>query len=220
VVAFAVSMAWVEAAAVFYLRTLVDRIEPHQPSPLPLVPGLQKVELIREAATLIMLWTLGRLAGGNPQDRVGYTFLAFGVWDIFYYVFLRVLGPWPHSLWDWDLLFLLPLPWWAPLMAPLSIAALMVASGTLMTQHLSRPWPSRRSWIAALCGTLAALVVFMADALAALPRGIEVVRSTLPQRFCWTWFLAALVLMATPASEMAWKVVRHPSRTPSPESVP
>jgi hypothetical protein len=60
--------------------------------------------------------------------------LAFGVWDIFYYVFLKVLTGWPHSLMDWDILFLLPLPWWGPVIAPVSIAVLMILWGTAASQ--------------------------------------------------------------------------------------
>ncbi len=91
VVIFAVAMAWVEAAAVFYLRTLVDRIEPYQPDPLPLIEPLGAVELAREAATLVMLLAVGMLAGRTLRSRLGYTAVAFGVWDIFYYVFLKAM---------------------------------------------------------------------------------------------------------------------------------
>jgi hypothetical protein len=63
VMVFAIAMACVEAASVFYIRALVDRIEPYQTSPLPLQEALANVELWREAATLVMIATLGMLAG-------------------------------------------------------------------------------------------------------------------------------------------------------------
>ncbi|MDZ7292725.1 MAG: hypothetical protein ONB42_22585, partial [candidate division KSB1 bacterium] len=63
VVVFAAAMAWFESAAVTYLRTLVDRVEPYQANPLPIAPRLGEAELIREMATLIMLVTVGWLAG-------------------------------------------------------------------------------------------------------------------------------------------------------------
>ena len=63
VIAFAIAMAWVEAASVFYIRALVDRIEPYQANPLPIDDALGYVELWREAATLVMIATLGMLAG-------------------------------------------------------------------------------------------------------------------------------------------------------------
>ena len=82
VVLFAIAMAWVESAVVFDLRTMVDRIEPYQPRPLPLVGKLGPVELVREFATLVMLFTVGVLAGKTWRARVGYMLIAFGVWDI------------------------------------------------------------------------------------------------------------------------------------------
>src|SRR5258708_7906071 len=91
VVGYAAAMAWVEAAVVYYLRTMVNRIEPYQPDPLPLMGGLGSAELIREGATLLMLLAVGTLAGRSWQSRLGFSALAFGVWDILYYVFLKVL---------------------------------------------------------------------------------------------------------------------------------
>src|SRR5262249_38676844 len=118
VTAFAVAMAWLEAATVYYLRLMSDRIIPYQRNPLPIGGMIGMVELVREAATLVMLLTLGMVAGRTRRAGLAYTAIAFGVWDIFYYVFLRMITGWPASLFDWDILFLLPLPWWGPVIAP------------------------------------------------------------------------------------------------------
>jgi len=126
VVLFAIAMAWVEAAVVLYLRTLVDRLDPYQPHPLPVEGALGGAELVREVATLVMLGTVGWIAGRTWRSRLAYAVVAFGVWDLFYYVFLRPLTGWPRSLLDWDILFLLPLPWWGPVLAPVLIAGLMI----------------------------------------------------------------------------------------------
>ena len=77
-------------------------------------------------ATLLMIATLGLLAGSTWRRRAGYAAIAFGAWDIFYYVFLRLISGWPRTLLDWDILFLLPLPWWGPVLAPVSIALVMI----------------------------------------------------------------------------------------------
>jgi hypothetical protein len=79
VVVFAIGMAWVEAATVYYLRVMVDRLDPYQANPLPMSGILEQVELAREAATLVMLLTIGMLAGRTGRTRLGYTAIAFGV---------------------------------------------------------------------------------------------------------------------------------------------
>ena len=68
VVSFAVAMAWFEAATVYYLRVMVDRVDPYQPNPLPMDGIVEQVELAREAATLFMLAAVGTLAGRNARD--------------------------------------------------------------------------------------------------------------------------------------------------------
>lgn len=194
-------MAWVEAAVVYYLRTMVDRIEPYQPTPLPVIGRLGPAEMMREAATMVMLFTVGILAGRNWRSRLAYTSLAFGVWDIFYYVFLKVMCGWPHSLFDWDILFLLPLPWWGPVLAPVSIAGLMIIWGTLASKvEPRRPIasPDWRPWGLSAIGAALALYVFMADSLRVAGQGVNVVRNVLPIRFNWLLFSLALALMAAP----------------------
>src|SRR6266496_6172436 len=176
VVVFAIGMAWVEAASVYYLRVMVDRLDPYQPNPLPMRGILAQVELVREAATLVMLLTVGGLAGRTRQTRLGYTAIAFGVWDIFYYVFLRMMCGWPRSLFDWDILFLLPLPWWGPVLAPVCIALLMIVWGTLVSQTADRQTATPGMpmlWGVTGLGVVTALYVFMADSLHAARHGLD-----------------------------------------------
>src|SRR5262245_7074159 len=94
VATFALAMAWLEAATVYYRRVMSDRIIPYQQNPLPISGALGMVELARELATLVMLLTLGLLAGGIKRTGLAYAAIAFGLWDIFYYVFLRVITAW------------------------------------------------------------------------------------------------------------------------------
>jgi len=198
VLTFAIAMAWVESASVYYLRALVDRIEPYQPNPLPINDALGYVELWREASTLVMLATLGMLAGRTWRRRAGYAAIAFGAWDIFYYVFLRIMTGWPRTLLDWDILFLLPLPWWGPVIAPVSIAMLMVLWGTIATQSADDEAEPRSTWALASVGIALALGVFMIDAWRALPQGREAILRVLPTEFYWLPFWVALLLMASP----------------------
>ena len=209
VFAFAVAMAWVESAVVYYLRTQIDRIEPYQPNPLPMIGGLGPVEMVRELATMIMLFTVGVLAGRTWRARVGYMVVAFGVWDIFYYLFLKLMCGWPHSLLDWDILFLLPLPWWGPVLAPMLIALLMIIGGTLVSQF-ERPHPPAlsnwRVWILNFIGLALALYVFMADAIRVSAGGVDALRNLLPTKFNWPLFGVALALMASPVVKLANKL--------------
>ncbi len=209
VMAFAIAMAWVEAASVFYIRALVDRIEPYQADPLPMNGALGNVELWREAATLVMIATLGVLAGRTWRRRAGYAALAFGAWDIFYYLFLRLISGWPRTLLDWDILFLLPLPWWGPVLAPVSIALVMILWGTLATQSGDGATDARWAWTLACVGIVLALGVFMIDTSRALLDGRDAVLQVLPTTFNWPLFWVALLLMASPAVQASRFMARR-----------
>jgi hypothetical protein len=213
VTTFAIAMAWVEAAVVYDLRVLVDRLEPYQPNPLPIAGALGNIELVREVATLVMLAAVGGLAGGTLRARLAYAAIAFGAWDVFYYLFLRVMYGWPRSIFDWDVLFLLPLPWWGPVIAPVSIALLMMVWGvlTIASPAASAGRHGARLWSGAGLGAALALYVFMADALRALPHGLEAVRTVLPATFNWPLFLVAWALMAAPVAAMIRTVLPHVS---------
>jgi hypothetical protein len=219
VVVYAVAMALLEAAVVTYLRTLLGRIDPYQSAPLVAPAWLTPIELAREAATLAMLAAVAWLAGRERRARAGYFLIAFGVWDIFYYLFLVPMTGWPRSPLDWDVLFLLPLPWWGPVLAPVSIAALMIVGGTLVSQFTRdgrAPWPRPWPLAAGAAGVLLALYVFMADALHAPHWSAQALSRVLPVAFAWPLFAAALALMCVPLADLCVQLLREPrGRTPS-----
>jgi len=209
VVTYAAAMAWVESAVVFYLRSMMHRIEPYQAYPLPVIGGFASAELPREFATLVMLFAVGALAGRTWRARLGYSAIAFGAWDIFYYVFLKIICGWPHSLLDWDVLFLLPLPWWGPVLAPVLISLLLICWGTLASQFESVRSvlaPGRYVWLLSVAGATLALYVFMADELAASPRGMDAIRTILPVTFDWPLFSLALMLISAPVVATGWEI--------------
>jgi len=212
---FALAMAWVESAVVYYLRTHIDRINPYQPNPLPTIGGLGPAELVREFATMVMLFAVGFLAGKTWRARWGYTLVAFGVWDIFYYVFLKVMCGWPHSLLDWDILFLLPLPWWGPVLAPVLIATLMIIWGTSAAHFERQPTSALSNWLvwpSCFIGGALALFVFMKDTWRVADQGVPVIREVLPTQFDWLRFLLALGLMSLPVAQEVLRR-REPNET-------
>ena len=212
VVLFAGVAAWMEATTVVYWRTLLGRLDPYQPFPLPNAAGLCDTEVVREAAALFMYLTVGLLAGRTWRSRLSYALIVLGALEIFYYVGLAILTGWPRSILDWDLVFLIPLPWWGPVIAPTLIAALMVIGGTLVTQF-DRPaspvWPGRGALVLTGLGTVLALYVFMHDAVTAFLRGTPGTRDVLPAEFPWTLFAPALCLMAASIIDVGRQVWRQ-----------
>ncbi len=167
---YAVAMAVAEAAVVVYLR----RLYYPEGFGFPLKPidmATFAIELGREAATVVMLLMVGHLAGRRLWERFAYFIFALGVWDITYYIWLKVFLNWPSSLVDWDILFLLPLPWIGPVIAPCSIALVMIAIGLsiIHIQHKGFDFhPSRLAWILAIAATAVLLYSFMHDLSATL----------------------------------------------------
>jgi hypothetical protein len=128
--AFSIAMAYLEGAVVVYLRRVYGITNFILQDP-PFDKQIAVIEVGRELATLVMLLCVGWIAGKTFQSRVGFIFITFGLWDIFYYIWLRVFIGWPQSIIEPDLLFLIPLPWWGPVLSPVLIALLMVTVGII-----------------------------------------------------------------------------------------
>jgi len=195
---FGIAFGYVEAAVVVYLRTIHEpvreRVHPGA-SPAEVFPlltfdelrtaapeqaKLVKVEVVREAATLLMLAGAALVAA---ERRIWLSAFAvgFGVWDIFYYVFLRLLIGWPASLLTWDVLFLIPAPWAAPVLAPVIVSLSLVAAGIVGLKravHLTR-W----HWAGITCGAVTILLSFLWDSSNVLAGGF-------PHPFSWGLFAA------------------------------
>lgn len=207
VLIFSIAMAWVESATVAYLRTLVHRVDPYQLAPLPIAASFGSVEIIREAATLAMLAAVGWLAGISAKSRLGFFLISFGIWDIFYYLFLKIIVGWPHTIFDWDVLFLIPLPWWGPVLSPILVSLVLIVIGTFLQRSNTgdaKANAGRFSWVLSFCGMILALVVFLDHSLQALLKGSGAVTEELPAHFNWMVFILSLLLMLTPV--FAWGI--------------
>jgi len=183
-VLFGVAFAYVEAAVVVYLRTILAPIREetfhavahnelfplltaeHLQTAGPKYVRLLETELGRELATLAMLAAAGLAIAGNFRQWLAGFMIAFGVWDIFYYVFLRLLIGWPASLGTWDILFLVPVPWLGPIIAPIVVSLSMVLAGGLILwrETENRPIQFYRSdWALIFAGGLTIIVAFCWD---------------------------------------------------------
>jgi hypothetical protein len=210
---FSIAMGFLETSVVVYLRLI------YYPSgfafPLvPISPDVAQTEFWREAATMIMLVGAGILAGKNGPQRFVFFLFCFAVWDIFYYVFLYVLLGWPQSLFTWDILFLIPVPWVGPVLCPclvsLSMIALMIVT-VYWQQHGKSGKLDWREGIILLTGCAIILLSFMWDYIQFVqqhPTGKSIwSHSTekdlfseaidyIPQKFNWLLFSAGQVIVA------------------------
>jgi hypothetical protein len=162
---FAITFAFVEASVVVYLRALYYPAGFEFPLRLVSIAHLQ-VELAREAATLGMLVSVAALAGRKRWEQFGYFLVTFGVWDVFYYVWLKVALDWPAALTDWDVLFLIPLPWIGPVLAPVLISLVMIACGVILLRRLREERffrPRLVSWSFSIIATALILYSFITD---------------------------------------------------------
>jgi len=161
---FAVAFGYLEAAVVVYLRAIYDpvraAVHPEKPadSLLPLIPlealrdagpeyvRLLGVELGREVSTMVMLAALASLATRRRGEWMAMFMIPFGIWDIAYYVGLKAMIGWPPSVLTWDILFLIPVPWLGPVLAPVIVAASMIAAGVLLLRAAAAGWPLQARW--------------------------------------------------------------------------
>ena len=122
-----------------------------------------------------MLAAVSMLAGRKFWERFGYFIIMFGVWDIFYYIWLKAAINWPSSLFEWDILFLIPLPWIGPVIAPVLVALLMIVIGISLTYLFNKGQtfkPTVVTWVLAVIATVVIMYSFMCDVEAGLRQGM------------------------------------------------
>lgn len=204
--AFFIAMAFLESAVVVYLRAL------YYPEgfdfPLaPMSPTLVGTELGREAATILMLLAVPAVVTGRALERFAWFCFGFGVWDIFYYVWLKVLLDWPASFFANDLLFLIPVPWVGPVWAPCVISLGLISTALVILHGRDRDPAFRVSitaWTLLIVGALLMILSFVIDPLQR-SFGVEALLSSsgdalingrdyMPESYPWPWFAAGFVL--------------------------
>jgi len=200
---FAIAFAWVESAVVVYLREiyfdggfsfpLVIKWEDGRHVIDPLV----RIEFVREVATILMLVTAGCLAGYNRFQKFCFFMIAFGLWDIFYYLWLYVMVRWPASLMTWDLLFYVPLPWVGPVITPVLIALAMIVAGSIIVYYQERGYTVGWRWydmVVELGFGLLMIIAFCWDWKNIIQLPGEIERTGIPNPFAWWLYLPAYFL--------------------------
>jgi hypothetical protein len=158
---FSIAMAALESAVVVYLRAL------YYPSGFTVAFKLIEtrillVELAREAATIVMLICIAYVAGKNFRERLAFFLLSFAVWDIFYYGWLKLFINWPSTILEWDILFLIPFTWLAPVIAPIICSVFMLLLAYVLLVKPDNVLTSQ-FWMWLISGCAFVLFTFMQD---------------------------------------------------------
>ena len=192
VFAYALAMAYLEAAIVVYLQLAlggqVGAIFPLRPASE--VGSLVAIEAGREAATLVMIGAVGLLVGRTWLERLAWSAVVFGIWDIGYYAWLHLFSGWPPSLDTPDLLFLLPVPWVGPIWSPVAVSAVLVGVGLAVAWALRsgrRLAVARWHWGAGLAGGFLVVLSFTLDAGRLIDGG-------LPGPYAWPVFAVGMLV--------------------------
>ena len=162
---FGIAMGFLESAVVIYLREI------YYPAGFnfPLTQMSSKLvitELLREAATIIMLLGIGMLTGKNKTEKFAYFIYTFALWDIFYYVFLKVILYWPESWLTWDILFLIPTIWTSPVIAPIIVSFTMILLSLFIVFFNHKNTDiilSFRDWTLLIIGSIVIIISFTWD---------------------------------------------------------
>ena len=189
---YAIAMAYLESAVVVYLQRALS-MTPSTLFPLrdqATLGGLGSIEVGREVATIAMLVTFGWLIGHSSLERLAWISVAFGIWDIGYYFWLWAFIGWPTSFGSTDLLFLIPVPWVAPVWAPMLVSIALIFFGLIVAQRIRRGETlvlKIEHWLPLIAGGLVVIVSFTLDA-----RHIR--NGGMPSPFAWPTFILGMVV--------------------------
>jgi hypothetical protein len=127
---FGIAMAHLEGVVVVYLRKALGMLDTEsQKESVEKFPRRYLfIEMTREAATIIMLVVIAYLVGTSWPERGIFFLWTFAFWDLFYYLSLYILIKWPPTFKTIDVLFLIPVPWIAPVWFPIGVSSLTIIS--------------------------------------------------------------------------------------------
>jgi len=224
---FSIAMGFLEAAVVVYLRELYYPEGFSFPLKIMALDALS-VEYLREFSSLVMLFSIAIIAGRKFYERFAYFLLCFGIWDIFYYVWLKVLLNWPQSLLTWDILFLIPVVWAGPVLAPVFCAITMVVIGVSILSFQQKGYRVRINfleWTLLLFGACIILITFLWEYLKIIIQGgflsqiatlatdpyfKQVLAEHIPTSFSWHLFMIGEGLIIFFLIMFFWRTRKSP----------
>lgn len=162
---FSIAMGFLEAIIVVYLRKIYYPEGFYFPLKI-LTPEMVSIEWLREIATIVMLSMIGILAGRNRTEKILYFLYSFGIWDIIYYVALKLLLNWPESLLTWDILFLIPVAWVGPVIAPVICSLTMIFMAVSIITLNEKGYEIKfnfKNWLLIIIGALLIFISFIWD---------------------------------------------------------
>jgi len=194
---FAIAMAYLEAVVVIYLRELYYPARICEIFPLKIFTKFDYViELGREFSTILMLAFVAFMVERLWLRRFFCFLYIFGMWDMFYYFWLWVTISWPKTFLDWDILFLIPLPWIAPWITPFIIALVFAIFGGYVIYQGFTPKLDPKSLAFILLGALIDFYTFIEQSLSLLLKsGKAGFYNFTPHGFLWWLYLTGLILM-------------------------
>lgn len=210
--AFAITMAYVESIIVVYLRRLYYGGRGGFRFPLVIIDtSTLLLELGREVCTIVMLATFGIAIGRTKVGRLAFFLFLFGVWDIFYYVWLKVFLDWPPSLLTWDVLYLIPVPWVGPVLAPMLVALTMILMALVMLL-LEQRGPVLKAgndvWFLEAVAALIIIASFTIDVILRLDADGRQLAHWVPTAYRWWMFAIGLALGLVAFTYWAWRAWR------------
>ena len=200
---YAIAMGALEAVVVVYLRALLYPGGFEFPL-VPIPPAIFTWEIVREAMTVVLLLAVAALAGRDPIDRFFVFAYIFGIWDLAYYAGLYAALDWPPSLLTWDILFLIPVPWTAPVLYPALVSLVLVlgfAAHEALRARGSRVSPNPGEWLTSTTGCVLLVISFCFRHRVTAAGGI-------PDGFPAPLFAAGLLLGTAPLARAMLRALR------------
>jgi len=193
---FAIAMGFLEAVVVIYLRKIYYPNGFSFPLKGFLSPEIIGIEWVREIATIIMLLAVGYLAGKKLYEKFAYFIYAFAIWDIFYYVFLKITLAWPQSLTTWDILFLIPWVWAGPVITPIICSLLLIIMALLiinLNDTGKKVRISCKEWTLLILGIAFVLYTWLYDYGKVIFNHLDIA-AYIPTSYNWAIFLLGIII--------------------------